>query len=65
MTIIDGFQAKVISLRFTDGRELPHFIAVHFPNVAENSTKLTMAINCAGATEMQTGREIIHTITFP
>ncbi len=65
MTVIDGFQAKVISLRFTDGRELPHFIAVHFPNVAENSTKLTMVIDCAGATEMETGRKIIDSITFP
>jgi hypothetical protein len=65
MTVIDGFPAKVISLRHTDGRELPHSIAVHFANIAVSSTKLTLWIDCAGTTEMETGRKIIDSITFP
>jgi hypothetical protein len=65
MTIIDGAQAKVISLRHTDGRELPYSIAVHFADIGKDSIKLTMWINCAGTTEMETGRKIIDSISFP
>ena len=65
MTVVDGLQAKVISLRHTDGRELPYSIAVHFTDVDKNSTKLTMWISCAGPTEMETGRKIIDSISFP
>ena len=64
LTDIDGFQVKVISLRHTDGRELPHSIAAHFADLGKYSTKLTMWINCAGTTEMETGRKLIDSISI-
>ena len=65
LKVIDGFEAKVISMRHTDGRELPYSIAAHFADIGKDSTKLTMWISCAGTTEMETGREIIGSISFP
>jgi len=63
--VIDGFQAKLISLRRLDSVELPYFTAAHFPYVGKAGIKLTMAMSCAGPAEVDTAQQILRTITFP
>jgi hypothetical protein len=63
--VINGLQAKLISLRHLEGGELPYFTAAHFPNVGKAGIKLTMSMRCAGPAEVDTARQILHSITFP
>jgi hypothetical protein len=62
---IDGFQAKVISLRRDDDSERPYAVAVHFPDIGKGGVKLTMSIKCEGPAEMDDARLIVKSITFP
>lgn len=62
---INGFQAKIISFRFMGDQELPYVIAAHFPDIGVEFTKLTMWITCAGPAEVEKGRQIIDSISFP
>jgi hypothetical protein len=62
---IDGFEAKVISLKLLNGSELPYVAAAHFADIGKNGIKLTMWINCKGPAEVEMGRQILDSISFP
>jgi hypothetical protein len=62
---IDGFDAKVIRLKLPNGGALPYVVAAHFADIGKNGVKLTMWINCKGPAEVEMGRQILDSISFP